>query len=67
MSKSLFGYGLTTKAIATSGGWEIFDDKFKEYKKDEFGNSLLPINKFDAQKANLKFQVQAFHANIRLP
>ncbi len=60
MSKSLFGYGLTTKAIATSGGWEIFDDKFKECKKDEFGNSLLPINKFDAQKSELEIPSPSF-------
>ena len=29
MKKSLFGYGLTTKAIAKSGGWDIYDDKFQ--------------------------------------
>ena len=52
--KSLFGYGLTTKAIAKSGGWEIYDDKFKEIEFDRFGNTLLPSSLFDENKSTLE-------------
>ncbi|ACM92642.1 UDP-N-acetylmuramoylalanine--D-glutamate ligase [Nautilia profundicola AmH] len=52
--KSLFGYGLTTKAIAKSGGWHIFDDKFKESSFDKYGNKLLPSNEFNPEKSSLE-------------
>jgi len=52
--KSLFGYGLTTKAIAKEGGFNIFDDSFKEIKKDEFGNTLLPSSFFNPSNSNLE-------------
>lgn len=45
--RSLFGYGLTTKALAKSGGWTIFDDTLKAESLDEYGNTLLSSNKFD--------------------
>lgn len=61
MSKSLFGYGLTTKAIAKSGGWEIFDDKFKEKSVDEFGNILLPPSEFDPTKSELEIPSPGFN------
>ena len=54
MKKSLFGYGGTIKAIAKSGGWDIFDDKFKNISFDEFGNRLLPSNLFEATKSKLE-------------
>jgi UDP-N-acetylmuramoylalanine--D-glutamate ligase len=54
LKKSLFGYGITTKEIAKSGGWEIFDDSFKEIKSDEHGNLLLPSALFDAEHSNLE-------------
>jgi UDP-N-acetylmuramoylalanine--D-glutamate ligase len=47
--KSLFGYGLTTKAIAKSGGWEIYDDSFKEVSFDKYGNTLLPSRCFNGE------------------
>jgi len=52
--KSLFGYGLTTKAIAKEGGFNIFDDNFKEIKKDEFGNTLLPSHLFSPNSSTLE-------------
>jgi len=52
--KSLFGYGITTKAIAKEGNWHIFDDKFKEISFDKYGNKLLPIHMFDEKKSKLE-------------
>ena len=58
MRKSLFGYGGTTKAIAKNfvndGLWDIYDDKFSEASKDEFGNALLPVSEFDPAKSGLE-------------
>jgi UDP-N-acetylmuramoylalanine--D-glutamate ligase len=52
--KSLFGYGLTTKEIAKSGNWEIYDDRFSEVSFDKYGNTLLPVNCFDENKSTLE-------------
>ncbi len=52
--KALFGYGNTTKAIAKSGGWEIYDDKFETVTKDEYGNTLLPSKYFTPQNSSLQ-------------
>ena len=60
MKKSLFGYGLTTKALALSGGWDIYDDNFKENSKDEFGNSLLKVSEFDENKSELEIPSPGF-------
>ena len=58
MKKSLFGYGGTIKAIAKNftkdGLWDIYDDKFSEISKDEFGNTLLPVSEFDPAKSGLE-------------
>lgn len=51
--KSLFGYSKTTKAIAKSGNWQIFDDKFKTISKDEFGNLLLPSKYFTSSSLQI--------------
>jgi len=52
--KSLFGYGITTKAIAKSGGWNIYDDNFKKISKDVFNNTLLPSCEFNPDKSELE-------------
>ena len=52
--KSLFGYGITTKAIAKSGNWQIFDDKFKTISKDEYENTLLPSKEFNPNNSSLE-------------
>lgn len=60
MRRSLFGYGGTTKAIAKSGGWDIYDDKFSRISSDEFGNALLPIGEFDPTKSSLEIPSPGF-------
>ncbi|MCI6988093.1 MAG: UDP-N-acetylmuramoyl-L-alanine--D-glutamate ligase [Campylobacter sp.] len=60
MMKSLFGYGKTTKAIAKSGGWTIFDNHFLSTSKDEFGNYLLPVSEFDPLKSELEIPSPGF-------
>ena len=60
MKKSLFGYGLTTKAIAKSGGWDIYDDKFSSNSKDEFGNNLLNPSEFNANLSELEIPSPGF-------
>ena len=52
--KSLFGYGGTIKAIAKSGGWNIYDDKFESIKQDEYGNTLLPSKEFNPKTSSLE-------------
>lgn len=54
MKRSLFGYGGTTKAIAKSGGWHIYDDKFSSPSSDEWGNVLLPVSEFDPASSELE-------------
>jgi len=56
MKPTLFGYGLTTKAIAKKlgGGCIFFDDKAKEAYTDENNNQILPSNLFDPTKSKLE-------------
>ncbi len=51
---SLFGYGLTTKAIAKKGGFYIFDDNFTKLSYDKYENILLPSSEFDPNKSKLE-------------
>jgi len=53
---TLFGYGLTTKAIAKKlgGGCTFFDDNVKEPYTDENGNKLFPSHLFDPEKSTLE-------------
>ncbi len=53
---TLFGYGLTTKAIANKlgGGCTFFDDNVKEPYTDENGNKLFPSHLFDPKKSSLE-------------
>ncbi len=52
---TLFGYGITTKAIAKRfGGCTVFDDKFQTPSIDEYGNNLLPSHLFDPDSSNLE-------------
>ncbi|MDU5325859.1 UDP-N-acetylmuramoyl-L-alanine--D-glutamate ligase [Campylobacter ureolyticus] len=70
MRKSLFGYGKTTKAIARNvkfnGVWDIYDDKFIEISKDDFGNNLLPVSEFDPLKSTLEIPSPGFPRNHEL-
>ena len=53
---TLFGYGLTTKAIAKAvgGGCTFFDDNVKEAYIDENGNQILPSHLFDPEASTLE-------------
>lgn len=53
---TLFGYGLTTKAIAKKlgGGCLFYDDNVKEPYTDERGNKILPSSLFDPDKSELE-------------
>lgn len=53
---TLFGYGLTTKAIAKKlgGGCTFFDDNTKEAYTDEHNNHILPSHLFDPNKSDLE-------------
>jgi len=56
MKPTLFGYGLTTKAIAKKlgGGCTFFDDNCKEPYTDEMGNRILPSHLFDPDASKLE-------------
>lgn len=60
MKKSLFGWANTTKSIAKSGGWDIYDDKFDEIWSDQYGNKLLPPSKFDPLLSELEIPSPGF-------
>ena len=53
---TLFGYGLTTKAIAKKlgGGCTFYDDKAKEPYIDEESNQIFPSHLFDPESSNLE-------------
>ena len=53
---TLFGYGLTTKAIAhkLGGGCLFFDDNVQESYTDAEGNTLHPSRLFDASQSTLE-------------
>ena len=53
---TLFGYGLTTKAIAKKlgGGCTFFDDNATEKRIDAEGNSILPSALFDPENSHLE-------------
>ena len=53
---TLFGYGLTTKAIAKKlgGGCTFFDDNTKEAYTDEYNNQILPSHLFDPEKSQIE-------------
>ena len=56
MKPTLFGYGLTTKAIAKKlgGGCTFFDDNCKEPYTDDMGNQILPSHLFDPDASKLE-------------
>ena len=53
---TLFGYGLTTKAIAKKlgGGCTFYDDKTQEPYSDENSNQILPSHLFDPESSKLE-------------
>jgi UDP-N-acetylmuramoylalanine--D-glutamate ligase len=65
MKPTLFGYGLTTKAIANSldGGCTFFDDNVQEPFTDEFGNQVLPSHLFDPDASTLEVTTPSLKPN----
>jgi len=53
---TLFGYGLTTKAIAKNlgGGCTFFDDKTEKPYTDEENNQILPSHLFNPENSQLE-------------
>lgn len=53
---TLFGYGITTKAIAKQlgGGCTFFDDKCKKTYIDENNNTIRPSKEFDQNKSQIE-------------
>ncbi len=52
---TLFGYGITTKAIAKKfGNCRIFDDKFSAVTSDSNGNEFLASELFNPKKSHLE-------------
>ncbi len=56
MKPTLFGYGITTRAIAHSlgGGCTFFDDRTAKPFTDEEGNHILPSHLFDPDASELE-------------
>ncbi len=65
MKPTLFGYGLTTKAIAKKlgGGCIFFDDKTKEPFIDEDNNKIYPSEEFNPDKSNLEVTTPSLKPN----
>lgn len=59
---TLFGYGLTTKAIAKKlgGGCTFFDDKAEQPYTDEENNHIFPSHLFDPTKSQLEITTPSF-------
>jgi len=62
---TLFGYGLTTKAIAKKlgGGCTFFDDNVKEAYTDEENNHILPSHLFDPEASQLEVTTPSLKPN----
>ena len=56
MKPTLFGYGLTTKAIAKKlgGGCTFFDDNCKKTYTDENNNTINPSTEFNPEESHLE-------------
>ncbi|KYJ86115.1 UDP-N-acetylmuramoyl-L-alanine--D-glutamate ligase [Sulfurovum riftiae] len=65
MKPTLFGYGLTTRAIAKKlgGGCIFYDDNVKEPYTDEEGNKILPSSLFDPDKSELEVTTPSLKPN----
>ena len=62
MKKSLFGYGLTNKAIADKfGNFFIYDDKFEKISKDNKNNVFLPVKEFNPKDSELEIVSPGFN------
>ena len=65
---TLFGYGATMKAMAAMiKSCNIYDDTFEKESSDEFGNILLPSNRFDPYKSHLEIVSPGIPPHSKLP
>jgi len=62
---TLFGYGLTTKAIAKKlgGGCIFFDDNCKKPYTDDLNNKILPSEMFNPDKSELEVTTPSLKPN----
>jgi UDP-N-acetylmuramoylalanine--D-glutamate ligase len=62
---TLFGYGLTTKAIAQKlgGGCTFFDDNCKKTYIDENNNTIKPSNLFNPKESSLEVTTPSLKPN----
>ena len=65
MKPTLFGYGLTTKAIAKKlgGNCTFFDDNCKETYIDEYHNTIKPSNLFNPNESRLEVTTPSLKPN----
>ena len=65
MRPTLFGYGLTTKAIAKKlgGGCIFFDDNCKKPYTDDLNNKILPSEMFNPDKSTLEVTTPSLKPN----
>ena len=65
MKPTLFGYGLTTKALAKKlgGGCTFFDDNCQEPYTDEMNNKIFPSSLFDPEKSELEVTTPSLKPN----
>ena len=65
MKPSLFGYGLTTKAIAKKlgGSCTFFDDKCHKAYEDEMGNNILPSHLFNPNTSECEVTTPSLKPN----
>jgi len=68
MKPTLFGYGLTTKAIAKKlgGGCTFFDDNCKETYIDENNNTIKPSNLFNPDESEVEVTTPSLKPNHTL-
>ncbi|OQX77603.1 MAG: UDP-N-acetylmuramoyl-L-alanine--D-glutamate ligase, partial [Epsilonproteobacteria bacterium 4484_65] len=62
---TLFGYGITTKAIAKKlgGNCTFFDDNVKEAYTDDEGNTINPSHLFDPEISQLEVTTPSLKPN----
>jgi len=65
MKPTLFGYGLTTKAIAKKlgGGCTFFDDNCKETYTDENNNTIKPSKLFNPDESEVEITTPSLKPN----
>ena len=65
MKPTLFGYGLTTKAIAKKlgGGCTFFDDRTEKAYTDNLGNTIKPSSLFDPEKSEIEVTTPSLKPN----